>query len=441
MGSINEIIEDIGSRIGYSEEVLDRAKEMCEEYTEGGTEGEGLFDVVGASVVVAGWEKKMPYPYKKILGISDKIGTGMAKHVKHLKDRYNVESPSPVDYVDIISDRLGLENKERERALDVARATLGRYIGSSPPNIAAAAVYQAGRDHLTRKEVVDAAGVSKVSLHNAYKNIVKAREEGVIEDGIKIMTPEGQVSLISDKLGIKESERERALDIAESARNNVVGCFPETIAAAAVYYSTGEEYTGEKVADSAGVSRPSIRNAYERIAQAEPSIAAERLIDYVEESVGTAGKPKDRRLTFTESGWYLNSSSKYPSAGIYQKVFGSLEEAFEFAGFADFEAVDLREVSKGLTEEDYIYKILTDLELDESYAEEALGLLESAKGSLPAGEDLPGTPQSRAASAVYIVSDGLSQREVASPVGYTKHPVSKHYRDIAELAGLDLQGA
>lgn len=154
--------------------------------------GRSIEKILVAIIYMACRKYKVPRTLNEIEDATNVRRTDIIKTCKILAKKLGIRfaPSSPLEYVSVFCAKLNFEKSAvEERAREIIDLALERDIisGRSPAGIAAAAIYMAINlcgENKTQKDVVEATGVTGVTLRSRYKELVMELETKNSVDGL-----------------------------------------------------------------------------------------------------------------------------------------------------------------------------------------------------------------------------------------------------------------
>lgn len=183
-------IARMAERISLPQSIIDRASELFKHIDDIKTlRGRSTDGVIAASLYIACRLESVPRTFKEICALTQvskkEISRCYKFMVKHLKDKKfveNLETITTTDFMSRFCNQLDLSSDVVKAATIVCNEAmrLGIMAGKSPISVAAAGIYmvsQLSSTKRTQKAIADIAGVSEVTIRNAYKDLYPRRTE------------------------------------------------------------------------------------------------------------------------------------------------------------------------------------------------------------------------------------------------------------------------
>jgi transcription initiation factor TFIIB len=144
------------------------------------TRGRTIAAIVAAAVYVDCRFTKTPKTLDDIVKVSARSRGEVSRAYRLIVRTLKIEVPShdPLGYISRIAEKAGIPGKVQGVAVNILRKAKHMRIalGKDPAGVAAAVLYiacQLRGEHMTQKEIAEAAGRTEVTLRNRKKDITK----------------------------------------------------------------------------------------------------------------------------------------------------------------------------------------------------------------------------------------------------------------------------
>jgi transcription initiation factor TFIIB len=178
-------INQMASQLGLPKNVKEHAAMIYRDVAEINVmRGRNTESVIAAAIYAACRKWKVPRTLDEISDFTNlensKARKKVGKSFRFLVHALNLSfsPPLPVDYMPRYANELDLDKDVREQTLELLKRSTkaGFTVGKNPLSVVAAAIYLAGKMCGKRKkqhEIVEAIGVTEVSIRNRYKEMEK----------------------------------------------------------------------------------------------------------------------------------------------------------------------------------------------------------------------------------------------------------------------------
>eukprot|EP01113_Clastostelium_recurvatum_P013826 TRINITY_DN1742_c0_g1_i1.p1 TRINITY_DN1742_c0_g1~~TRINITY_DN1742_c0_g1_i1.p1 ORF type:complete len:385 (-),score=43.81 TRINITY_DN1742_c0_g1_i1:35-1042(-) len=184
-------ISRMADRINLPQTIVDRANELFKQIEDLRTmRGRSAEPIIAASLYIACRLEGVPRTFKEICALTKvskkEIGRYYKYMVEQLKSKNvlstNLETITTSDFMSRFCNHLRLPVDVMKAATHVSKEAmrLGIVAGKSPISVAAAGIYmvsQLSAEKRTQKNIGDIAGVSEVTIRNAYKDLYPHRAQ------------------------------------------------------------------------------------------------------------------------------------------------------------------------------------------------------------------------------------------------------------------------
>jgi transcription initiation factor TFIIB len=147
------------------------------------TRGRSIAAIIAAAMYVACRFTKTPKTLKDIVKVSGRDKGEVSRGYRLIVDTLKIEMPShdPLGYVSRIAEKTNIPGKTQGVAVKILRKAKRKRVtmGKDPVGVASAVLYiacQLQGEHVTQKEIAEAAGITEVTLRNRKKELVKKLE-------------------------------------------------------------------------------------------------------------------------------------------------------------------------------------------------------------------------------------------------------------------------
>jgi len=186
--SLLHAFKDIGrmaERMGLPQTIRDRANELYKQVDDQKSmRGRTADGMTAASLYIACRYEKVPRTFKEICALTKVSKKEIGRCYKFMCKilEANLDTISTNDFMNRFCSNLELSNDVMKSATHVSKQAmhLGIVAGKSPISVAAAGIYmvsQLSSQKRTQKAIADIAGVSEVTIRNAYKDLYPYREQ------------------------------------------------------------------------------------------------------------------------------------------------------------------------------------------------------------------------------------------------------------------------